>query len=124
MNITFKPADNSDIKTIYLLCKSLIDEKYQLWYGFKLSQKQISNSVNEYTSIYLDNHKCGYYHFFRNEDGKLEIDDLYTFPAYQNRGTGTYVIKSLLNSVNEPVMLYVFSKTKKPCLYTKDSASE
>ena len=62
--------------------------------------------------------------FLRNEDGKLEIDDLYTFPAYQTRGTGTYVIKSLLNSVNEPVMLYVFSKTKKPCLYTKDSASE
>ena len=62
--------------------------------------------------------------FLRNEDGKLEIDDLYTFPAYQNRGTGTYVIKSLLNSVNEPVMLYVFNKTKKPCLYTKDSASE
>ena len=26
MNITFKSADNSDIKTIYLLCKSLIDE--------------------------------------------------------------------------------------------------
>ena len=51
--------------------------------------------------------------FLRNEDGKLEIDDLYIFPAYQNRGTGTYVIKSLLNSVYEPVMLYVFSKNEK-----------
>ena len=51
--------------------------------------------------------------FLRNEDGKLEIDDLYTFPAYQKRGTGTYVIKSLLNIANEPVMLYVFSKNEK-----------
>ena len=51
--------------------------------------------------------------FLRNEDGELEIDDLYIFPAYQNRGTGTYVINSLLNSVNEPVMLYVLSKNEK-----------
>ena len=51
--------------------------------------------------------------FLRNEDEKLEINDLYTFPAYQNRGTGTYMINSLLNSVNEPVMLYVFSKNEK-----------
>ena len=51
--------------------------------------------------------------FLRNEDGKLEIDDLYTFPAYQKRGTGTYVINNILITINEPVMLYVFSKNEK-----------
>ncbi|MDD5843564.1 MAG: GNAT family N-acetyltransferase [Solobacterium sp.] len=73
----------------------------------------MSNSVNEYTSIYLNNHKCGYYHFCRNEEGILEIDDLYIFKEYQNKGIGTYVINNILITINEPVMLYVFSKNEK-----------
>ena len=118
MNITFKPADNSDIETVYLLSKDLID-RYEnienINYDMVLNwiKDKINKSINEYASVYLDDKKCGYYHFCRNEDGKLEIDDLYIFPAYQKRGTGTYVIKSLLNSANEPVMLYVFSKNEK-----------
>ena len=118
MNITFKPADNSDIETVYLLSKDLID-RYEnienINYDMVLNwiKDRINKSINEYASVYLDDKKCGYYHFCRNEDGKLEIDDLYIFPAYQKRGTVTYMINSLLNSVNEPVMLYVFSKNEK-----------
>ena len=115
MNITFKPADNTDIETIYLLTKDLID-KYEniknINYDMVLNwiKDKINKSINEYTSVYLDDKKCGYYHFYRNEEGIYEIDDLYILGNYQNRGIGTYVIRTLLNSINEPVMLYVFIK--------------
>ena len=118
MNITFKPADNSDIETVYLLSKDLID-RYEnienINYDMVLNwvKDKINKSINEYTSVYLDYKKCGYYHFYRNEEGSYEIDGLYILDNYQNRGIGTYVIRTLLNSINEPVMLYVFIKNEK-----------
>lgn len=118
MNITFKPADNSDIETVYLLSKDLID-RYEnienINYDMVLNwiKDKINKSINEYASVYLDDKKCGYYHFYRNEEGILEIDDLYIFKEYQNKGIGTYVINNILITINEPVMLYVFSKNEK-----------
>ncbi|MGN1406561.1 MAG: GNAT family N-acetyltransferase [Erysipelotrichaceae bacterium] len=118
MNITFKPADNSDIQIIYLLNKDLID-RYEnikdINYAMVLNwiKDKISKSIDEYTSVYLDDKKCGYYHFFRNEDGVLEIDGLYIFKEYQNKGIGSYVINFLLKDINEPVMLYVFINNEK-----------
>ena len=32
---------------------------------------------------------------------------------YQNKGIGTYVINNILNTINEPVMLYVFIGNEK-----------
>lgn len=118
MNITFKPADNSDIETVYLLSKDLID-RYEnienINYDMVLNwiKDKINKSINEYASVYLDDKKRGYYHFCRNEEGILEIDDLYIFKEYQNKGIGTYVINNILITINEPVMLYVFSKNEK-----------
>ena len=37
-----------------------------------------------------------------------ELDDLYLFPEFQNKGIGSMVIKKCCLAVNEPVMLYVF----------------
>ncbi|MCI6700705.1 MAG: GNAT family N-acetyltransferase [Solobacterium sp.] len=118
MNITFKPADNSDIETVYLLSKDLID-RYEnienINYDMVLNwiKDKINKSINEYASVYLDDKKCGYYHFCRNEEGILEIDDLYIFKEYQNKGIGTYVINNILITINEPVMLYVFIGNEK-----------
>ena len=67
MNITFKPADNSDIETVYLLSKDLID-RYEnienIYYDMVLNwiKDKINKSINEYASVYLDDKKCGYYH--------------------------------------------------------------
>lgn len=73
---------------------------------------KLKNASMEYTAVYVSDEKVGYYHFFQNEDGEYEIDDLYIFPEYRNRGIGTEIIKKCCSSVNVPVMLYVFIRNE------------
>ena len=63
--------------------------------------------------ISADGRKAGYYHFFRNEDGIPELDDLYLFPEFQNQGIGSAVIEKCCDEVLEPVMLYVFIRNNR-----------
>lgn len=79
-------------------------------------RKKLENSIDEYTSIYADERKAGYYHFYRNGNGEYELDDLYVFSEFQNRGIGTAIIEKCCASVEEPVVLYVFIKNKKAVL--------
>ncbi len=116
--ITYEKAEICDIERIYCLCKQLIDdyenidridyEKVMKWV-----RRKIESSIDEYTAVYVSGEKAGYYHFYQNEDGEYEIDDLYIFSEYQNRGIGTEIIKKCCSSVNAPVMLYVFVKNEK-----------
>ena len=52
-------------------------------------RKKIENCFNEYTTIYVDGKKAGYYHFNKNENEEYDIDDLYIFPKFQNKGIGS-----------------------------------
>ncbi len=52
---------------------------------------------------------AGFYRFSSAGD-KMEIDDLYILPAFQNRGIGTAVIETCLAQAELPVFLYVFQK--------------
>lgn len=118
MNITYSRATSSDIAQIYLLCKQLIDayenvESIDYDKVLKWVQKKIETSINEYTAVYADGKKAGYYHFYKNEDGEYEIDDLYIFDNFQSKGIGTEIIKKCCSSVDEPVMLYVFINNKR-----------
>lgn len=118
MNISFKNATNDDIEVIFQLCKRLVDDyentdEINYEKVLKWIRKKIEGSIHEYTVINFENHKAGYYHFYKNQDGKHEIDDLYVFPEFQNKGIGTEVIKKCCASVNAPVTLYVFIKNKK-----------
>lgn len=116
--ITYKKAASDDIERIYRLCKQLID-KYEnvdsIDYDrvLKWVHRKIESSIDEYTAVYIAGKKAGYFHFFQNEDGAYELDDLYIFPEYQNQGFGSGVIRKCCTSVNAPVMLYVFIKNKK-----------
>lgn len=86
----------------------------------KWVRKKIERSISKYTVIYVDDQKAGYYHFFINEDGQYEIDDLYVFPKYQHQGIGSEVINLCCASVNAPVMLYVFIRNERAVsLYKK-----
>ena len=125
MNLTQKQATAADIAPIYQLCKQLIDDyehlesidypKVLVWVG-----KKLESSIDTYTAVYADGQKAGYYHFYKNEDGLYEIDDLYIFPEYRNRGIGTQIITHCCTSVREPVMLYVFVKnTRAVSLYLR-----
>ena len=115
MNITYDRAAAEDAECIYQLCKQLIDEYENIDdmdYDkvLKWVRKKIENCIMDYTAVYADGKKAGYYHFYQNEDGEYEIDDLYIFPEYQSRGIGTAVIRKCCSQVDKPVMLYGFIK--------------
>ena len=113
MELTFRTAGNEDAERIFQCNKELILqyetlEEINLDYVLSWVQKKISSRIDEYTVICAEGKKAGYYHFFRNEEGELELDDLYIFPEFRNQGIGSVVIKKCCTSVKEPVMLYVF----------------
>ena len=115
MKITYKKANVDDIVSVFELCNQLIQDYEELdsiKYPkvMKWIQRKIEHSIDEYTVIYANEQKAGYYHFYKNEDGQFEIDDLYVFPEFQNQGIGSCVIKKCCASVNAPVILYVFIK--------------
>lgn len=117
MNITYEKAKVEDIEPIYELCKRLIHDYEQLDRidypkVMKWVRGKIENSIDEYTAIYADGRKAGYYHFFKNDDGQYEIDDLYVFPAFQNQGIGSEAVRKCCASVSVPIMLYVFVKNE------------
>lgn len=116
--ITYSKATAEDIGQVYRLCKQLIDDYEDVAtidYDrvLKWVYRKIENAIEEYTVIYADGEKAGYCHFYRNEDGVYEIDDLYIFPEYRNRGIGSAAIRKCCESVEEPVMLYVFIKNER-----------
>lgn len=116
--ITYEKATFSDIEPIYRLCKQLIDRYEDIQCidyhkVLKWVHRKIENSIDEYTAIFLDGTKVGYFHFYQNEDEEYEIDDLYIFPEYQNRGIGSQVITKCCSSVDAAVMLYVFIRNEK-----------
>ena len=118
MKTTYNKATISDAEHIFSLCKQLIDkyenidsidyEKVLLWVRGKLER-----SIDEYTTIYADGKKAGYYHFYKNEDGEYELDDLYIFEEFQSRGIGSAVIKKCCSLVDSPVMFYVFIRNER-----------
>lgn len=118
MEITYGSAKPEDIACIYQFNQQLIDsyeaieniayDKVLNWVRHKLE-----NAIWEYTTVYADGQKAGYFHFHKNEDGEYEIDDLYIIPEFQNKGIGSEVIRKCCSSVKEPVMLYVFIKNQR-----------
>lgn len=118
MNITYQKATETDIEPVCDLCRRLIHDyedlesidypKVMQWVRQKLE-----TSIGEYTAIYADGQKAGYYHFHKNENGVYELDDLYIFPPFQNRGIGTAVVRKCCVSVDSQVMLYVFIKNER-----------
>ncbi len=117
MELTYEKATAQDIAPIYEQCRKLIFEferleEIDLPKVLRWVRKKLENAIDEYTVIYASGQKAGYYHFYQNDEGVFEIDDLYIFPPFQNRGIGSGVIKRCCAAVNEPVMLYVFIENK------------
>ena len=118
MKLTYCKATAGDSERIYQLCKQLIDDYEDvdgIDYDAVLTwvRKKTERFIDEYTAIYADGRKAGYYRFYKNGDGVYEIDDLYVFGEFQNQGIGSEVIRMCCESVNAPVILYVFIKNKR-----------
>lgn len=115
---TYTPATTADVETIYQLCKELIltyedTDAIDLDRVLQWTRRKIEHDIASYTTVYVDGQKAGYYHFYQNEDGEYELDDLYIFPAYQHQGLGTAVVQRCCASVTQPVMLYVFIRNER-----------
>lgn len=125
MTLSYFPAQPEDIDQIDLLCKSLIQQYEQLDAidfpkVLRWVRQKLETSIGEYVVIHADGQKAGYYHFYRNGDGLLELDDLYLFPPFQNQGIGTAVIQKCCASSTEPILLYVFARnTRAVALYER-----
>ena len=120
--IQFKIANNDDIELIYYLNKNLID-KYEdvksIDYErvLKWVREKIEDNINLYKAIFYNGIKVGYF-YLHEVDLKLEIDDLYIFDEYQNKGIGTFVLNSCISISNEKnvsLFLYVFAKNTGAC---------
>ena len=112
MDLTYSPAVPVDAGAIFELCKALIDQYEDISiidYHRVLAwvRRKIEENISEYRRILADGAHAGYFHFYPAEDG-WELDDLYIFPEFQNRGIGTAVIRDCCEK--GPVMLYVFRK--------------
>ena len=70
-------------------------------------RRKIEENIAEYRRILRDGIHVGYYRLAPDDDGR-ELDDLYIFPEFQNRGIGTAVIRQCC--AQGPVNLYVFTK--------------
>ena len=117
MELSFEQAAAEDLEPIYELNRQLIASYEKIEYidldrVLNWVHQKLEKHIGEYTVIRADGKKAGYYHFYRNEDGEMELDDLYVFPEFQNRGIGSKIIHKCCSSVREPVMLYVFIRNE------------
>lgn len=124
MNLTYVPAEVRDIEPLFQLSKDLIDHYEnisQIDYSKVLSWvlNKIEKHISEYTCVFLTNQKVGYYRF-HSVDRKMELDDIYILPPYQNQGIGSEIIRKCIAQTGLPIFLYVFIKnTKAVSLYKK-----
>ena len=117
MDITFIKAEAADIPAIYDLNKKLIEkyenlQKIDFEKVLQWMKNKIESHINEYACVMSGKEKIGYYYFHQAGD-EMEIDDLYIFPPYQNKGIGTSIIQKCLCETDFPIFLYVFIKNIK-----------
>lgn len=124
MDLIYVPAEESDVESLFQFNKDLID-RYEdiskIDYSKVLSWvlNKLRKQIGEYTRVCLNNQKVGYYHF-HPVDRKMELDDLYLFPLYRNRGIGSEIIRKCVAETDLPIFLYVFIKnTGAVSLYKK-----
>lgn len=125
--INYKIADISDAELIYEMAKENIDEyedtaKIDYEKVLDWMKRKIHDNIDSYKAIYYNDEKVGFFSLWE-ENNKLEIDDLYIFEAYRNKGIGTSIINECIKESiekNIPIFLYVFIKnTKAVELYSR-----
>ena len=114
MELRYLPADETDIAPILDQSRALV-ERYEDF--TKLDQAEVlswlqrktEKRIAEYSRILCDGETAGWIRAC--DDGeRLELDDLYILPPFQNRGIGTAVLKKYLAESEKPVFFYVFAR--------------
>lgn len=114
MKLEYRAAEEGDTEQIFQMSRENIDqyedtntidyEKVLAW-----MRRKIENCIGEYVRVLCNTKTAGYYRTHQG-NGKVELDDLYLFPAFQNCGIGTAVITRCLAETERPVFLYVFTR--------------
>ena len=114
MEITYLPADESDIAPILAQSLALV-ERYEDFSTIDREEvlawlrRKTEKRIGEYRRILCDGETAGWIRA-ADEREKLELDDLFILPPYQNRGIGTSVLQKYLAESKKPVFLYVFTR--------------
>lgn len=126
MTLDFRPAQPEDLEPLFAFNRELIDayeDKTQIDRGRVLAwvRRKLERRLSEYTCIWADGQKAGYFHFYPSDGEVMELDDLYLFPAFRGRGIGTAVIRACCQTAaGRPVILYVFvQNTRAAALYRR-----
>ena len=126
MKLDFRPAQPEDIEPLFAFNRELIDayeDKSLIDYGRVLAwvRRKLEQRLDEYTCVWADGQKAGYFHFYPLDGKVMELDDLYLFPAFRGRGIGTEIIRACCRAAaGRPVVLYVFVRnTRAVALYRR-----
>lgn len=125
MELTYGPTAPEDVPRILACSRRLIEmyedlEQIDLPRVLAWETRKLTAHLAEYTTVYSDSEKVGFYRLFRNEEGLYELDDLYILPPHQGRGIGTAVIERCITQADGDVMLYVFRRnTRALALYRR-----
>lgn len=124
MNFTILPAARSDVKEIFRLNKELIDKyedigKINYAKVMKQVRKDIKEHIDEYRRIVCGGEIAGYMLVAERPD-RTEIEDLFLYPMFQNKGIGTAILRKILEESEKPIILRVFVKNEGALrLYTR-----
>ena len=114
MEITYLPADESDVGLILEQSLSLV-ERYEDFSTidkeevFAWLRRKTEKRIGEYTRILCDGVTAGWIRACDHGE-KLELDDLFVLPPFQNRGIGTAVLQKYLAESEKPIFFYVFAR--------------
>lgn len=109
---TFEPARQEDILPLFQLNRELID-KYEdcaaIDYDRVLSwvRNNIAAQLPHFRRVLADGELAGYFCLCPGDDA-WELDSLFVFPEFQNRGIGTKIIRHCQAQSEDPLFLYVF----------------
>ena len=120
MKISYAPAQEVDIETIYTFCKELIAayetdpidmEKVLPW-----CRRKIEASLGEYRRILKDGQAAGYIHICPPENGVVELDDFYLREDFRGQGIGSAVLTELCAEADDKsrtLLLYCFKENER-----------
>ena len=113
MNLTYAPAQPSDVALLFALNKELIDTYEDLEsidYPRVLSwvRKNLERNLSHFHRVLLNGALVGFY-CLTEAEGKHELDSLFVLPPHQGNGIGTAIVRKCQKEA-APLFLYVFKR--------------
>lgn len=124
MKLIYQAAQEEDIPSIFELNKQLIDQYEDIKIidyeqVLKWVYQKIETYIQDYQVIFLGTNKVGYF-YLHDEDGKMELDDLYILETYRGQGIGSQVLRDCLTQSKQRkrnLFYMCFLKIGEPFLY-------